>query len=320
MASNPAFKVRSIALVALLALAGCAGTPNPAESIPASTLPALKAGASAQQRADLAIDRWWLLFDDARLTALIDSALKNNTDLEIALGRVRESQAAVEGARSRQMPTVDLGVDAQRVRQSTAGTPLPPGVSRYSTNYSASLLMGYEADLWGALSSQTAGARARLLATDWALAATEWTLTSAVADTYFALIAVDRQADISVAVRDSRIATLKLRQREVAAGAGSEFDLRRAEAEVTSAETTLAQLNRSRVGLERSLSLLIGQTPETAQPIARATLDESQLSPALLPQAGVERLLQRRPDIRQAEAELAATHYDVASARAGAYP
>ncbi|HEU5295991.1 MAG TPA: TolC family protein, partial [Burkholderiaceae bacterium] len=90
--------------------------------------------------------------------------------------------------------------------------------------------------------------------------------------------------------------------------------------EVTSAETTLAQLNRSRVSLERSLSLLIGQTPETAQPIVRATLDESQLAPALLPQAGVERLLQRRPDIRQAEAELAATHYDVASARAGAYP
>lgn len=320
MASTSQFKVHTIALVALVALVGCASTGNPDAAVPRTPLPALQASASAQQRADLAIDRWWQVFDDANLNALVDSALKNNTDLEIALGRVREAQAAVEGARSRQMPTVDLGVDAQRSRQSTAGTSLPPGSSRYATNYGASLLMGYEADLWGALSSQTAGARARLLATDWALAATEWSLTSAVAETYFALVAVDRQADISVAVRDSRIATLKLRQREVAAGAGSEFDLRRAEAEVTSAETTLAQLNRSRVSLERSLSLLVGQTAETAQPIARATLDESQLAPALLPQAGVERLLQRRPDIRQAEAELAATHFDLASARAGAYP
>ena len=260
------------------------------------------------------------VFGDAQLNALIDSALQHNNDLEIALGRVHEAQAAVAGARSRQLPSVDLGVDAQRARASTSTTPLPPGASRYSTAYGASLLVGYEADLWGALSSQTQAARARLLATDWALASAEWSLTSQVAETYFALVAVDRQADISVAVRDSRLATLKLRQREMAAGAGSEFDLRRAEAEVTSAETTLAQLNRSRVSLERSLSLLVGQTPETAQPIVRATLDESQLAPALLPQAGVERLLQRRPDIRQAEAELAATHYDVASARAGAYP
>ena len=68
------------------------------------------------------------------------------------------------------------------------------------------------------------------------------------------------------------------------------------------------------------MSVLVGQTPETAQPIARATLDENQLAPALLPQADVEQLLQRRPDIRQAEATLAATQADLASARAGAYP
>jgi len=320
MASTSPLQAHTVALAALLALAGCASSPEPDAARPRTTLPALQASATAQQRADLAIDRWWRVFDDANLNALIDGALKNNTDLEIALGRVREAQAAVEGARSRQLPTVDLGVDSQRARQSTVGaTPVPPG-GRYATSTSASLLMGYEADLWGALSSQTQAARSRLLATDWALAATEWSLTSAVAETYFALVAVDRQADISIAVRDSRIATLELRQREVAAGAGSEFDLRRAEAEVTGAETTLAQLNRSRVSLERSLSLLIGQTPETARPIARSVLDESRLAPALLPQAGVERLLQRRPDIRQAEAELAATHYDVASARAGAYP
>jgi len=321
MASTPAATLRTVAVAALLALAGCAGLNNAASSdTPSSRLPALTPSASAQPRADLAIDRWWQVFGDASLDTLIDSALQHNTDLEIALGRVREAQAAVAGTRSRQLPSVDLGVDAQRARQSTGTTPLPPGASRYSTVYGASLLVGYEADLWGALSSQTQAARARLLATDWALAATEWSLTSQVAETYFALVAVDRQADISVAVRDSRIATLKLRQREVAAGAGSEFDLRRAEAEVTSAETTLAQLNRQRVGLERALALLVGQTPETAQPIARATLDESQLAPALLPQAGVERLLQRRPDIQQAEATLAASNADLASARAGAYP
>jgi multidrug efflux system outer membrane protein len=89
---------------------------------------------------------------------------------------------------------------------------------------------------------------------------------------------------------------------------------------VTGAEATLAQLNRQRASLERALALLAGQTPDTARAIGRATLDESLLAPALLPQQGVERLLQRRPDIQQAEATLAASNADLASARAGAYP
>jgi len=316
------FSVHSMALAALLAMAGCASSNTPPDTLTRQgALPALTPSATAQQRADVSIDRWWLAFDDANLNALIDSALKLNTDLEIAMARVSEARASVEFARARQLPTVDLGVDAQRARQSTAGaTPLPPGTNRYATAYGASLLVGYEADLWGQLSSQTQAARARLLATDWARATTEWSLTAQVAETYFALVAVDRQVDISIAVLKSRTATLQLRQRENAAGAGTEFDLRRAEAEVTSSETTLAQLQRQRVSLERALALLAGQTPETAQRIARATLDENQLAPAVLPQAGVEQLLQRRPDIRQAEANLVASQADLASARAGAYP
>ena len=319
--ANVRLPLRSVVLAALVVLAGCAGTAVSEDTARNAALPALTPSASAQARTDLSIDRWWLVFGDGHLNALIDSALQYNTDVEIALGRVREAHAAVDGARSRQLPTVDLGVDAQRVRQSTAdATPVPRGASRYATGYGASLQMGYEADLWGALSSATQAARARALASDWALAATEWSLTSLVAETYFALVAVDRQIHISLAVRDSRTTTLQLRQREIGAGAGNEFDLRRAEAEVTSAEATLAQLNRQRVSLERALALLAGQTPETARTIGRATLDESLLAPALLPQQGVERLLQRRPDIRQAEATLAASNADLASARAGAYP
>jgi len=322
MASTYSLRVHTIALAGLLALAGCANTTKLADNTSARTaLPALTPSASAQLSASLAIERWWLVFGDADLNAVVDSALANNTDLEIALGRVREAQASVEAARARQLPTVDLALDAQRSRHSTAGSaPLPPGTNRYATAYGATLLMGYEADLWGQLSSQTQAARERLLATRWARATVEWSLTSQVADTYFALMAVDRQVAISIAVRDSRTNTLRLRQRELSAGSGSELDVRRAEAEVTGAETTLAQLNRQRVGLERALSVLTGQTPETAQRIARRTLNENQIAPALLPQAGVEGLLQRRPDIQQAEATLAASQADLVSARAGAYP
>jgi outer membrane protein TolC len=93
-------KVHSIALASLLALAGCA-SPNHAvdDGATRAALPALTPSTSAQQRADLAIERWWLVFNDAHLDTLIDSALANNSDLEIALGRVREAQAGVETAR-----------------------------------------------------------------------------------------------------------------------------------------------------------------------------------------------------------------------------
>jgi len=98
MASS-SLQFHSIALAALLALAGCASTHTTTDvGTPPATLPALTPSASAQQRAELAIDRWWLVFDDAHLNALIDSTLANNTDLEIALGRVREAQAGVQVA------------------------------------------------------------------------------------------------------------------------------------------------------------------------------------------------------------------------------
>ena len=322
MAATP-LSIHSLALAAVLALAGCASTPQPPnpEFVRNDTLPALATSASAQVHADLAIERWWLAFGDAHLDALIDSALKLNTDLEAALARVREAQAGIDGARARQGPTLDARIESQRARQSTIGaTPVPPGFDRYASSHGVSLITGYELDLWGQLSQQTQAARARLLASHWARASIEWSLTAQVTESYFALLAVDRQIHISTAVRDSRSTTLQLRQREVNAGAGNEFDLRRAEAEVTSAEGTLAQLNRQRVSLERALALLAGQTPETARAIARSTLDENQLGPALLPQSGVERLLQRRPDIQQAEANLLAGHADVAAARAAAYP
>ena len=114
---------------------------------------------------------------------------------------------------------------------------------------------------------------------------------------------------------------MQLRQREVNAGAGNEFDLRRAEAEVTSAEATLAQLQRQRVSLERALALLAGQTPETARAIARATLDESQLESraAAASRRGATAAAPPRHPSRP-KPTCSRSNADVAAARAGAYP
>jgi multidrug efflux system outer membrane protein len=150
----------------------------------------------------------------------------------------------------------------------------------------------------------------------------EWGVTASVAETYFQLAAVDRQVVISESMRAGRARNVELRQRENTAGVGTEFDLRRAEAELTSAEATLAGLQRQRSSLERALALLTGRTPQQIAYLAleRRMLDEATVFTPVLPQGAAGELLVRRPDIRQAEAQLAAANANIAAARAATLP
>lgn len=286
-------------------------------------VPEIAPAASVVVRKGLAIERWWTVFGDAALERLMDEALAHNEDLESAVARVREAQAVLQVTRAGQSPTVDAQVKGSRQRQSEVGaTPIPPGLNNPTGSLNIGLTAGYEVDLWDKLSSATAAARSQLLATEWAHASVQWGLTARVAEAYFGLAAVDRQIEISESVREGRRATLVARQRELAAGAGSEFDLRRAEAEVSSADATLASLARTRVNLERTLTLLLGRTPEAiaAGTLERRALDERMAPSAVLPEGEVAHLLSRRPDVRQAEAQLAAANFSIEAARAATLP
>ena len=320
------YPIRFTALAVALALGGCAGVPNVLKLRPTSSMtsvPQIAPSASAAVKPGLSIDRWWTYFSDPNLDRLMDEALAHNEDLESAIARVREAQASLDIARAGQMPTLDLSVDTGKSQRSTVGaTPLPPNVDRRSASNTLSLNAGYELDLWGRLASTTAAARHQLLSTEWARSVVEWSLTARVAEAYFEMAAVDRQIAISQAVRASRATTLKLRQREHAAGAGNEFDLRRAEAEVTATDSSIASLSKQRVSLERVLTALLGRTPTE---IASATLtvralDESRPLEAILPQGAMADLLVRRPDVKQAEEQLAAANANIEVARAATLP
>lgn len=307
--------------VLTLALAGCASAPSaPPGRLEADTLPTLAAPADAQREPGLSIERWWTLFGDAELEALIDAALRRNNDLAVAAARVREARAQLDEARGAQRPALDLEIGNARARQ--AGATLPPGTASTGSQHSVSLVGRYEIDLWGRIASAGDAARARLLAQTWARAAVEWGLTAQLAEAHFSLRAVQRQIEIGEAVRESRAATLVLRRRELAAGANSEFELRRAEAEQADAEVTLASLARQRVALEATLALLSGRPPAelAAAEAQRTPLDVSQASAARLPAGDATALLLQRPDLRQAEAQLAAARADVAAARAATLP
>jgi multidrug efflux system outer membrane protein len=314
------------ASVATMALAACAtgpwDTPGVIEK-PAATAPELAPSATATMKADIAIDRWWTVFGDDNLNRLIEEALAHNADLETAVGRVREAQATLDAVHAAESPTVDAQVQGGRERKSTVGAaPIPPGVGPQFSSTRAQLSVGYEVDLFGKLSAGTQAARNQLLATEWARTTVEWSLTSQVAEIYFDLAAVDRQIVISEAVRSGREATVKLRRRENEVGSGNEFDLRRAEAELTGTKATLAGLARQRVALEHSLSLLLGRTPAeiASRAVTRSAIDESKAISAVLPQGAAGDFLVRRPDVRQAEAQLAAANSSIEAARAATLP
>ena len=293
-----------------VALAGCASTGSRLSGD--THVPSIETGMTAKLDANLSIERWWTLFGDAALERLVGEALAHNADLEAAAARVREARAVLDQAGASQLPTLDGQARASREHQN----------QKTFSRYQVGLEAGYEADLWGRLSSASAAARQQLLATEWARAAFEWSLTGAVAEGYFALAAVDRQTDISLAVRAARASTVELRRREYAVGAGNEFDLRRAEAELTATDGDLAALGRRKVALERALVLLTGRTPAeiVKLDIERNPLNEARPLENVLPQGAAADLLVKRPDIRQAEAQLQAANASIDAARAATLP
>lgn len=308
----------------LAGLSGCASAwreaPAQRALVEAGAMPALATPATARQEQGLAIDRWWTLFGDPALDALIEQALQRSHDLAVAAARVREARARLDELRGQQLPSADVQLAGGRARLSTDG--LPSNSPRYGTNYQASLVARYEVDLWGRLASASEAGQARLLAQEWARASIEWSLTAQLAEAHFSLRAIQRQIEISEAVRTSRAKTLALRQRERSSGIGNEFDVRRAEAELAGTDATLTSLRRQRAGLEATLALLSGRPLNeitSAEP-AREALDLSRAIVARLPQGDAAAMLLGRPDIRQAEAQLAAADADVRSARAATLP
>jgi multidrug efflux system outer membrane protein len=301
-------------LAVALALTGCAVGGSKLAYTP--ELPGLAAPRSATVQA-VSMDRLWTLFADAHLQRLIDEALLHNADLEAAVARVREAQATLGVVRAAQMPTLDAKASSSRQQQAEM-----PGFDRRFSTHRLSLEAGYEADLWGKLSASTAAARYQLLATEWARAAFEWSLSAAVAEGYFELAAVDRQLEISHAVRASRENAALIRGKEYAAGAGSEFDLRRAQAELAATDSTIASLGRTRAALEFTLNLLTGRDPHEIATgrFAALALDEGKTLRAIVPHGEAADLLVRRPDVRQAEAQLAAANASIDAARAATLP
>jgi multidrug efflux system outer membrane protein len=300
----------------MLLLSGCAVGPNykrPIVDVPSvyrGSMPQAPAQPAAESLGD---QKWWNVFQDKQLQDLIHAALQQNYDVRIAATRILQAQAQVGITRADQLPTISGGVEA--VDQRSARTKLFPAFEMNSEQVDLSL--AWELDFWGKYRRATESARANLLATEWAREAVISTLVSDVASAYFQLRELDLQLEISRCTLVSRQDSLGLTRMLANGGATSMLDVRQAEQLVFTAAETIPDLERRIEQQENFISTLLGNNPG---PVARgAKLTEQPHAPEV-PVGLPSTLLERRPDIREAEAQLIAANAQIGVAKAAYFP
>ncbi len=276
------------------------------------------AGTPTQQSAQSAEpsfgdQKWWDVFQDPQLQQLIRTALEQNYDLRIAATRILQAQAQLGITRADQLPTVSAGGSAANQRYARQ-KPLP----EYETNAtSVGGSFSWELDFWGKYRRATEAARADLLATQWSRRAVVNALISNVAASYFELRALDLQLEISQSTLASRKESLELTRTLLEGGAATMLDVRQAEQLVETAAAEVPDFQRRIHQQENFISTLLGNNPG---PIERGMKLAEQPHVPEVPAGIPSRLLERRPDIREAEEQLISANAQIGVAKARYFP
>ncbi|MDX6022378.1 efflux transporter outer membrane subunit [Scandinavium sp. V105_16] len=254
---------------------------------------------------------WWRNFHDSRLNQYVDQSLRYNSDVLIARERVNEYQARAYASEGSLFPSLDVGLNGTRARAQSAASGLPV----HSTLYKGSLTANYDVDLWGANRSASRAADATLAAQQAAAAAAELTVASNVAAGYVTLLSLDEQLRVTQDTLTSREEAYRLAKRQYETGYTSRLELMQADSELRGTRAQIPQLQHQIAQQENALSLLLGQNPAN---VPRNTFDA--LTPLAAPSQLPSSLLNRRPDIVQAQRELIAADETLASSQAQLLP
>jgi multidrug efflux system outer membrane protein len=307
-------KMPLIATLVAAALTGCMVGPNyvrpTVETPPAWRIDYPKA-------ADVANLKWWEQFGDPVLNELVDAALRNNRDLRIAAARVDQFIGALTSTGSQLYPQVGYGADASRARASAVGQPpLPPGANPYFSLYQVSLGAAWQLDLFGRIRSQTEAAQAQVYASEQGQRGVVLTLVASVATSYIVLRSLDRQLEIAQATARNFAGTLRIFELRFNAGLVAKTEVTQIRSQLQQALAAIPAFEQAIAAQENLISILLGRNPG---PIPRGkTID--QLAAPLIPGDLPATLLQRRPDILQAEQNLVAANANIGAARALYYP
>jgi NodT family efflux transporter outer membrane factor (OMF) lipoprotein len=305
----------TVGLVTALS-SGCIAGPNYTK--PMAPQPAVYRGVSPEQAvksdpSSFGDQTWGDAFQDEALRDLIRSALTQNYDVRIAAARILQARALLGITRADQLPEVNATASAFNER-------FPEGAGRPAIDTSAvqvSVALGWELDFWGKFRRATESARASLLAEEWAQRQVVSSLVSGVASAYFQLREYDLELEISRQTLSSRQDSLRLTQLLADRGATSLLDVRQAEQLVFGAGATIPDLERRIEQQENFISILLGENPGA---IGRGRRLVEQPRPPEVPAGLPSSLLERRPDILQAEQELVAANAQIGVAKADYFP
>ena len=304
-------------LIALLLasgiVTGCAIGPN-YQRLTITPPETYRGQVEAPEAASLADLPWWEVFRDDKLKELIEEALKNNYDLRIAAARVEQAQALAGATRAEFFPQVGYEGGAGR----TQGAIQFQGFSSAAVNvFGGAFTMSWELDVWGKIRRANEAAFADLFASEEFRRGVVLSLVSEVARAYFDLLELDLELDIARRTTESFQQTLTLFTQRLQMGVASKLETARAEASLASTAATIPNLERQIVAKENQISILLGRSPAA---IPRGTPLVDQVFPPETPAGLPSQLLERRPDIQQAEQTLIAANARVGVAKAGFLP
>jgi multidrug efflux system outer membrane protein len=293
-------------------LAGCAVGPN--YKRPTVNLPRDYRAAIPAEAASLGNEKWWDVYQDPVLAQLIHTAIQQNYDVRIAATRVLEAQAQLDITRANQFPSASVGAGVSSQQNPKVSNLFPA----YEVNEGQlNLSVIWNLDFWGKYRRQTEEARAQLLATKWGRQAVISSLVANVATAYFQLRAFDSELDISKRTLASRQQSLQLTLVLESHGGGSGLDVSQSEQLVYTASETIPDLERQIQQQENLLSILLGENPRS---IPRGRPFTEQPAPDNIPAGLPSELLERRPDVRDAEANMMAANAQIGVAKAAFFP
>src|SRR5438876_2105906 len=303
-------------VVAAALLGGCAIGPD--YKRPSVAEPPTFRGQVTAEAASFADAPCWEVFQDRSLKALIQEALRSNYDVSIAVARVQEARANLSVARSDLYPSFDYSGGASRSKVGPGVLGQPGGPVRSATSsYFATMSASWEVDIWGRIRRSTEAARATLLATEEARRSVWLTLVSDVAQAYFELLELDVRLQIA---RNSTAAyqrTYDLFLDRFNLGVASKLETSRALGALGEAQANIPQLESDIVAKENQISILLGKAPA---PISRGKPMYEQPVVPTVPAGLPATLLERRPDLRQAEQQLVSANARIGVAKAEFFP
>lgn len=259
---------------------------------------------------------WWRLYQDPLLDKLVAAGLAQNTDVKLAVARLEEAEAVLREANATLFPQIDANASAGRTRSSTRAAPLPPGATAIRNNYQLSANTSFEIDFWGRLRRLREAVRAQYIGTRYGRDVVALTLAAAISQTYFTVRSLDAQLIVSDETLKAAVDAVDIARRRAEAGMVSDLDLNQAAANRAQLAAQIKDLRRLRAVAVHQLGVLTGALDANMEAGDLRQLPAPPLPPAGLPST----LVERRPDLRQAEAALVAANAQIGVARAAQFP